>query len=258
MTGWAAGLTAAPCGALRICAGRPGRRSVDHGLVSDRARGTDRVHGGGARDDGTDLEAGIVRRVSGHTAAAAGAARSAGQGDRIRVGGEPEEPRNRWVRGGGGRDEPGHALRPWALCWRRMGARRWGETRGRGAVNGPRSARHPAAPAPRRWVGVARALRAAAEPDSPLVIAQRRGVGFAEKGSCPGSRAHGPAPSTARRPVVGATAEAAGERTDERTEEPVRRGWRQVARTVALVGVEVLGPGRGGRRDGGHAARRRT
>ena len=116
MTGWAAGLTAAPCGALRICAGRPGRRSVDHGLVSDRARGTDRVHGGGARDDGTDLEAGIVRRVSGHTAAAAGAARSAGQGDRIRAGGEPEEPRNRWVRGGGGRDEPGHALRPWALC----------------------------------------------------------------------------------------------------------------------------------------------
>ena len=143
---------------------------------------------------------------------------------------------------------------PGRFAWRRMGARRWGETRGRGAVNGPRSARHPAAPAPRRWVGVARALRAAAEPDSPLVIAQRRGVGFAEKGSCPGSRAHGPAPSTARRPVVGATAEAAG----ERTEEPVRRGRRQVARTVALVGVEVLGPGRGGRRDGGHAARRRT
>ena len=53
VTGWAAGLTAAPCGALRICAGRPGPRSVDHGLVSDRARGTDRVHGGGARDDGT-------------------------------------------------------------------------------------------------------------------------------------------------------------------------------------------------------------
>ena len=53
-----------------------------------------------------------VRCVTLHTAAAAGAPRRAGQGDRDTVGGEPGDPGAGGVRGDGVRDEPGHALRP--------------------------------------------------------------------------------------------------------------------------------------------------
>ena len=104
-----------------------------------------------------------VRYVTLHTAAAAAAPRRAGPGDRIRVGGEPGDPGAGGVRGDGVRDEPGP--RPSAPGSRALACRR---------------SRRAMRASTRSCVG-------RGEPEARLVIAQRRGVGFAEKGSSPGS-----------------------------------------------------------------------
>ena len=113
------------------------------------------------------LELGSVRHPCTRPPRPAGAPRRAGPGDRIRVGGEPEDPGAGGVRGDGVRDEPGHALRPLGppgTCLAAVARRDSGGegTRGRGAANGPQAARRAAPPAPRRCAGVDEVLRAAA------------------------------------------------------------------------------------------------
>ena len=193
MTGWAAGRTAAPRGGLGICAGRPGRRSVDRaGWSAIEQAGpivcTEEAHAKTALVWGRDRSPRLPCTRQPRPARREEPVWANGYGWAVNL-------RDHGTGGYGAvarATSPDTPFGPGHFAWRRMRARRWGETRGRGAANGSRSARRPAAPAPCRWVGVDRVLRATAEPDSPVAIAQRRGVGFAQKGSSPGSRAQSP------------------------------------------------------------------
>ena len=134
----------------------------------------------------------LVRCVTLHTAAAAGVPRRAGQG-RPDTGGAVSlrTPEPGGDGGDGVRDEPGHALRPWAPGHLPDGGRAARRGQERRAVEEPstglwRRGGGPAGSAPvrgrRRGPAGGRGNRILR-----LVIAQRRGVGFAEKGRSPGS-----------------------------------------------------------------------
>ena len=114
--GWAAGRTAAPHSGLGICAGRPGRRSVDRaGWSAIEQAGpivcTEEAHAMTAPVWGRDRSARLPVHGSRGRRAAKSRSGANGYGWAVNLG-----PRNRWVRGGGARDEPGHALRPRAHC----------------------------------------------------------------------------------------------------------------------------------------------
>ena len=163
------------------------------GCPTDRAGGTDRVcTEGGARDAGAGLGAGtrsVRHPAHGRRGRRAAKSRSGAAGYGWAVSLRTPEPGGDG--GDGVRDEPGHALRPWApgTCLTaaapRDGGRRDARSRSRQRASGGASA-GPAGSAPvrgrRRGPAGGRGNRILR-----LVIAQRRGVGFAEKGRSPGS-----------------------------------------------------------------------